>query len=56
MTLEKFKKFWDPIDNVIFTALKYLCAALLGALILIVFYIFLGRTWDRHLYFAPTNI
>jgi TRAP-type C4-dicarboxylate transport system permease small subunit len=48
MTLEKIKKFWDPIDNVIFTALKYLCAALLGALILIVFYIFLGRYVFHH--------
>lgn len=48
MTLEKIKKFWDPIDNAIFTALKYLCAALLGALILIVFYIFLGRYVFHH--------
>ena len=37
--IEKFKKFWAPIDNVVFSILMYVCAALLA----IVFYIFIGR-------------
>ncbi len=41
--IEKFKKIWDPIDKVVFTILKYVCALLLAALIMIVFYIFVGR-------------
>lgn len=41
--MEKLKRIWNPIDRVVFTALKYLCAAMLAALILIVFYIFIGR-------------
>ena len=41
--IEKFKKVWDPIDKVIFSAVKYACAILLAVLIAIVFYIFIGR-------------
>lgn len=41
--IEKFKKIWDPIDKLVFTILKYVCALLLAALIMIVFYIFVGR-------------
>lgn len=41
--MERFRKIWAPIDKGIFTALKYICAGMLSALILIVFYIFIGR-------------
>ena len=43
MTLEKFKRVRDPIDRVVFGLIKYICVALLAALVAIVFYIFFGR-------------
>ncbi len=43
MTLKKFRKFWDPIDRIIFGIVKYFCVLLLAALVAIVFYIFFGR-------------
>jgi TRAP-type C4-dicarboxylate transport system permease small subunit len=41
--LKKFKKIWTPIDRIVFGLMRYICAALLALLILIVFYIFVGR-------------
>ncbi len=41
--IDRFKRIWDPVDRAVFTILKYTCAILLGALIVIVFYIFVGR-------------
>ena len=41
--LEKFKRIWDPIDRVVFGLIRYVCVALLAALVVIVFYIFFGR-------------
>ncbi len=40
---EKFKKFWMPIDKVIFDLVMYVCVAMLAVLVAVVFYIFLGR-------------
>ncbi|MBQ7564664.1 MAG: TRAP transporter small permease [Lachnospiraceae bacterium] len=41
--MNQFKKFWEPIDRVIFGLVKYVCVFMLAALVIIVFYIFLGR-------------
>ncbi len=41
--MDKFIDFWKPIDKAIFKTIEYACAAMLGALIAIVFYIFIGR-------------
>lgn len=41
--MDTFIKFWKPIDRVIFKTIEYACAVMLGALIAIVFYIFIGR-------------
>ena len=38
-----FVEFWRKVDNVLFAAVRYICAAILGALVLVVFYIFFGR-------------
>ncbi len=46
--LQKFKTIWEKVDSIVFAFLKYLCAAMLGALICIVFYIFLGRYVFHH--------
>ena len=27
MTLEKFKRVWDPIDRVVFGLIKYICSS-----------------------------
>lgn len=43
MTIKKFRKIWDPIDKVVFGIVKYACVGMLAALIIIVFYIFIGR-------------
>lgn len=43
MTIEKFKKIWDPIDKIVFGIIKYACVLFLAALVCIVFYIFFGR-------------
>ena len=40
---EKFKKFWDPIDRVVFGIVRYVCVIMLALLVAVVFYIFLGR-------------
>jgi TRAP-type C4-dicarboxylate transport system permease small subunit len=42
-SLKKIGRIWDKIDRAVFIAVKYACAAMLGLLICIVFYIFLGR-------------
>lgn len=41
--MDQFKKLWQKIDAVLFTLVRHACALLLGALVLVVFYIFLGR-------------
>lgn len=41
--LIKFKKFWESVDNVVFGIVKHVCVLMLGALVAIVFYIFVGR-------------
>ncbi|WP_194611806.1 TRAP transporter small permease [Clostridium vitabionis] len=41
--MDSFKRIWGAIDRVVFAVVKYACAAMLGLLICIVFYIFLGR-------------
>jgi len=41
--MKDFVRLWEKVDAFVFKFLKYLCAAMLGALICIVFYIFLGR-------------
>ncbi len=42
-TLHKINKVWQPIEKLIFDITKYVCVACLAALVLIVFYIFVGR-------------
>ena len=63
MTLEKFKRVWDPIDRVVFGLIKYICVALLAALVAIVFYIFIGRyimhdspMWGRAAFPFPAHM
>jgi len=41
--MKQFKKIWDPIDKIVFGLVKYACVLMLAALVVIVFYIFLGR-------------
>lgn len=41
--LKKFKRFWESVDKVIFGIVKHVCVFMLGALVAIVFYIFVGR-------------
>lgn len=41
--LKKFKTFWESVDKVIFGIVKHVCVLMLGALVAIVFYIFVGR-------------
>ncbi len=41
--MKNFKQFWDPIDKVVFGIVKHICVLLLAALVVIVFYIFVGR-------------
>ena len=41
--LKKFKKLWESVDRVIFGIVKHICVLMLGALVAIVFYIFVGR-------------
>ncbi|MBQ1310803.1 MAG: TRAP transporter small permease [Blautia sp.] len=40
---EKFKKFWKPVDMVVFGIVRYVCVIMLAVLVAVVFYIFLGR-------------
>lgn len=39
----RFKKFWESVDKVVFGIVKHVCVLMLGALVAIVFYIFVGR-------------
>lgn len=41
--MEQFRIVWGKIDKIIFTLLRHVCAIILGALVAVVFYIFLGR-------------
>lgn len=41
--MEKFKAFWEKIDTALFVVLRHICALILGALVAVVFYIFVGR-------------
>lgn len=41
--MDQFRTVWKKIDTVLFTLLRHICAIILGALVLVVFYIFLGR-------------
>ena len=41
--MEQFRTVWGTIDKVVFTLLRHVCAIILGALVVVVFYIFLGR-------------
>lgn len=41
--MEQFKELWRKVDAVLFALVRYACAIILGALVLVVFYIFLGR-------------
>lgn len=41
--MEQFKEIWRKADTVLFAAVRHICALILGALVLVVFYIFLGR-------------
>ena len=41
--LKKFKKLWESVDRVVFGIVKHICVLMLGALVAIVFYIFVGR-------------
>ena len=41
--MEQFRTVWEKIDKVIFILLRHVCAIILGALVAVVFYIFLGR-------------
>lgn len=41
--MDQFRNVWKKIDAVVFTLVKHACALILGALVLVVFYIFLGR-------------
>lgn len=42
-TLRMIKKLWEPVDKIVFGFIKQVCVLMLGALVAIVFYIFLGR-------------
>lgn len=41
--MDQFRSFWKKIDAVVFLLVRHVCAVILGALVLVVFYIFLGR-------------
>ncbi len=41
--MEQFRNIWKKIDAVVFLLVRHACAVILGALVLVVFYIFLGR-------------
>ena len=41
--MQQFKQVWKKIDAVLFQVIRYICALILAALVLVVFYIFLGR-------------
>ncbi len=41
--MDQFKSVWQKVDAVVFTLVKHICALILGALVAVVFYIFLGR-------------
>jgi len=41
--MEQFKSVWKKVDAVLFMIVRHICAVILAALVLVVFYIFLGR-------------
>lgn len=41
--MDQFKTIWRKVDGAIFALVRHACAVILGALVLVVFYIFLGR-------------
>lgn len=41
--MDGFIEFWRKVDNALFIVLRHICAAILGALVVVVFYIFFGR-------------
>ncbi len=41
--MDQFRNFWKKIDAAVFLLVRHACAVILGALVLVVFYIFLGR-------------
>lgn len=41
--MDQFKTIWRKVDTAIFTIVRHACAVILGALVVVVFYIFLGR-------------
>lgn len=41
--MDQFRSVWQKIDTVIFTLVRHICALILGVLVAVVFYIFLGR-------------
>lgn len=46
--MERFKSVWKKVDTILFMVVRHICAVILAALVLVVFYIFLGRhTMDK---------
>lgn len=41
--MDQFKAVWEKIDKIVFMLVRHVCAVILGALVITVFYIFLGR-------------
>ncbi|MCC8127986.1 MAG: TRAP transporter small permease [Clostridiales bacterium] len=41
--LKTLKKIWEPVDRVVFGLVRIACVLMLGILVAVVFYIFLGR-------------
>lgn len=41
--MEQFKTIWKKVDAALFVIVRHICAIILGALVAVVFYIFLGR-------------
>jgi len=41
--MDQFVNIWKKVDTAIFTLVRHICAVILGALVAVVFYIFLGR-------------
>ena len=41
--MDKFRAVWEKVDTALFQILRHICAAILGALVAVVFYIFFGR-------------
>lgn len=41
--MDQFRAAWKKIDGLVFLLVRHACAVILGALVVVVFYIFLGR-------------